>query len=306
MDKLVNGSHYDELPEYFEWWYFHFASVNGFTANIVLHETDIFGLIKTPYISMSLQLPDQKPQYLRMEISPGSIERGSEYLSQSDGYFQESDKDIQIQLSFPSGVNFKVVITKLAEPLTLNNCVLRQNGDKANYWKLQVPFGRSSGVLTISGDEYPLQGVIYHDHQWGNIPIQDFVADWVWGHFSSELGSATFYTIQTQTGELIERYAVVTPHGVKTSINHGETPHLRELCQNSFPNLWQSEPVVVFPFGTTLKTKVSPSGILRSRVNEVHAGFFATYIRWLSNAQLSSFDGSLQGITEYIRIRKEV
>ena len=305
MRQLVNGSHYGKLLGYFEWWYFHFASASGFISNIVLHETDIFGLTKSPYVSMSLQLPYQEPQYLRTEISPGSIEKGSEYLSQSDGYFQESNREIQVQLAFPLGVSFEVIITKLAEPLMLNNCVLYQDGDKRSYWKLQVPFGRFSGVLKTSGKEYPLEGVVYHDHQWGNIPIQDFVADWVWGHFSSDLGSATFYTIRTQAGELIERYAVVTPQGVQASANHGKAPHLMELAQSDSPNLWQSEPVVVFPFGATLKTSVSPANILRSRMNEAHAGFVVTYIRWLGDAYLSSFKDSLCGVTEYIRIRKD-
>ena len=248
MHQLVNGSHYSELVGYFEWWYFHFASATGFTSNIVLHETDIFGLTKSPYVSMSFQLPHLESQHLRMEISPGSIERGSEYLFQSDGYLRESEREIRVQLAFPLGVSFKVVINKLAEPLTFNNCVLYQDDDKRSYWKLQVPFGRFSGVLTISGKEYPLEGVVYHDHQWGNIPIQGFVADWVWGNFSLNLGSATFFIILTQTGELIERYAVVTPQSVQASINHGKAPHLRELAQSNSPNLWQSEPVVVFPF----------------------------------------------------------
>jgi len=251
-------------------------------------------------------LPVQKSQYLRIEIPPESIKRGSNYLSQSNGYFQESDKKILIKLAFPSEVYFEVVITKLADPLTLNNCVLHQSGDKGNYWKLQVPFGRFSGILTTLDDKYSLRGMVYHDHQWGNIPIQDFVSDWVWGHFSSELGSATFYAIQTQRGELIERYAVVTPQGIQTSLDQGETPHLRELVQNDFLNLWQNEPVIVFPFGATLKTKIGPNEILRSRINESHIGFFATYLRWLGNAQLSLVNGSLQGVTAYLRIRKEV
>lgn len=303
MHQLINGSHYSKVAGYFEWWYFHFASQNDFILNIVLHETDIFGLTKSPYVSMSRQLPHHEPQYSRMEISPESIERGSEYLSQSDGYFQESGREIQIQLAF-LGVSFEVVITKLAEPLTLNNCVLYQDADKRSCWKLQVPFGRFSGVLKTSGKEYLLEGWAYHDHQWGNIPIQCFVADWVWGHFSSDFGSATFYTIRTQTGGLIERYAVVTPQGVQASVNHSKAPHLMKLVQSDSPNLWQSEPVVAFPFGATLKTRISPAGILRSRMNEAHPGFVATYIRWLGEAHLSSFKDSLYGITEYIRIRK--
>ncbi|KKS77878.1 MAG: hypothetical protein UV74_C0002G0006 [Candidatus Woesebacteria bacterium GW2011_GWB1_43_14] len=62
MHNLVNGSHFSEATGYFEWWYFHFASASGFVANIVLHETDIFGLRKSPYVSMSHQLPRREPR----------------------------------------------------------------------------------------------------------------------------------------------------------------------------------------------------------------------------------------------------
>lgn len=59
MQRLINGSHYDENDSgYYEWWYFHFVSESGFEASVVLHETDIFGLVKNPYISISCMLPD--------------------------------------------------------------------------------------------------------------------------------------------------------------------------------------------------------------------------------------------------------
>lgn len=305
MHQLVNGSHFSKVVGYFEWWYFHFATTAGFYSNIVLHETDIFGLKKSPYISMSFQFPHREPQYLRMTISDGSIAKGSEYLSQSDGFFRESASEVEIDITFSSEKTFEVVITKLAKSLMFNDCILYQEGDKRNYWRLQVPLGRFNGVLKIKGDKYPVEGVAYHDHQWGNISIQDFVSDWVWGHFSSKESSAVFFVIQTQESDLIERYVVVSPYSVQSSVNHGQVPHLVKLAKSSSPELWKSKPVVTFPFGTTLKTKVSPNILLRSRINEVHTGFMITYLRWTGDAILSSSNSFLYGITEYIRVRKE-
>jgi hypothetical protein len=305
MHQLVNGSHFGEVAGYFEWWYFHFASASGFAANIVLHETDIFGLRKSPYVSMSYQLPHREPQYLRMAIPDESITRSSEYLSQLEGLFAESDSNIEIRLSFPSGETFEVAITKLAEPLILNNCVLYHEGDKRSYWRLQVPFGRFNGILKAESGNFPIEGVVYHDHQWGNISIQDFVSDWVWGHFSSNESSAVFFAIQTKKGDLIERYAVVSPSSVQSSIVHGQVPHLEKLVNSGNPELWSGEPVVTFPFGATLRTRINPNALLRSRVNEAHGGFVATYLRWAGDAIVSPPNSFHYGITEYIRIRKE-
>lgn len=305
MHQIVNGSHFSHEEGYFEWWYFHFASAGGFAANIVLHETDIFGLRKIPYVSMSYQLPRREPKYLRMAIPDGSIVRGSGFLSQSERLFEENDVGIEIRLGFPSGEVFEVAISKLTEPLVLNNCILYQDGDKRSYWRLQVPFGHFSGVLKTEEGNFPLEGVVYHDHQWGNISIQDFVSDWVWGHFSSSLSSAVFFAIQTQKGNLIERYAVVSPSGVQSSIVHGQVPHLTELARSNSPELWSGEPVVTFPFGTTLRTRIDPNTLLRSRVTEAHGDFITTYLRWAGDAIVSPPNSFHYGITEYIRIRKE-
>ncbi len=307
MHQLVNGSHFSEVDGYFEWWYFHFASADGFVANIVLHETDIFGLRKSPYVSMSYQLPRREPQYLRMAVSDGGITRSSEYLhlSEINRKISEDNTRILIHLIFPSGEIFDVVITKQAKPLILNECVLYQEGDKQSYWRLQVPFGRFNGDLKTDSGDYSVEGVIYHDHQWGNISIQDFVSDWVWGHFSSSKSSAVFFAIQTQKDDLIERYAIVSPNSVQSSTARGQVPHLEKLVGINNPELWSGEPVVSFPFGAILRTRVNPDALLRSRVNEVHAGFSTTYLRWAGDAIVSSSDSFHYGITEYIRIRKE-
>src|SRR5437899_117784 len=94
MYELVNGSHHSPELGYFEWWYFHFATLDGLTINVVLHETDIFGLSKSSYVSMSLLLPNQKPQYYHLRYEQGQIQRGIDVLKVSDGSFTEDSKDI--------------------------------------------------------------------------------------------------------------------------------------------------------------------------------------------------------------------
>ncbi len=56
-----NGSH--RLPEYFEWWYFHFATSDGATINLVLHETDILGIKHSPvpFDGETLHAPVDQP-----------------------------------------------------------------------------------------------------------------------------------------------------------------------------------------------------------------------------------------------------
>jgi hypothetical protein len=71
---VANASH--RQPAYFEWFYFHFVTDDGAALNMVLHETDIFGLKQQPYLSLSMLLPGQEPCYLRRDLA--GVEMGRE------------------------------------------------------------------------------------------------------------------------------------------------------------------------------------------------------------------------------------
>src|SRR3989338_187228 len=186
MDML-NGSHRQKAPGYFEWWYFHF-NADGFTANLILHETDIFGLSKEPYVSMGIQLSGIQPKYFRKTLGQGSINKNSLYLGVSDQSFLETEKGIIISLNFPSGEVFKAEINKVSQPLIINGGVLYEDASKKrqNLWVVNLPLGKFEGSFESEGIIHSFKGSVYHDHQWGDIPIQDFVSDWVWGHFGNQ------------------------------------------------------------------------------------------------------------------------
>jgi len=307
MNESANGSHYCGLTGYFEWWYFHFVTTGGLACNIVLHETDIFALVRSPYVSMSVHLPGYSPRYLRLCLPAGSIVAGTRYLnvSQEGCCIQEDKDEIRIRLLFPSGEEYRAVVKKLTRSLILNQNVLYQVGQNRSYWQPQVPFGSFDGTLNLPrGTRHTLNGSAYHDHQWGTVPIQSFVKDWVWGHFSSNASSALFFVIRTQTGELIERYSTASLRGQCGYTTGGEVSHLVNLASHTHPEHWAGHPRVVLPSGGVLRVDIDPCKLIRARVEEVHDGFSATYLRWRGVAKLSGSQDSHRGITEYIRIRR--
>jgi len=202
MHELINGSHYTDYGDYYEWWYFHFLSEDGFAANIVLHETDIFGLSRESYVSMSFCLSNGEPQYYKIKLFNGDIERNTKYLSVVDNLFYETMHSINIFVYFQKDVSFKAVIKKISFPLVINSGILYcgLDADKSSYWVPFVPKGSYEGILTVNNIEHRLQGFAYHDHQWGNILIQDFVHDWVWGNFCNQEASVIFFEIKTKYG----------------------------------------------------------------------------------------------------------
>ncbi|MFH1461288.1 MAG: hypothetical protein ABIF84_02610 [Patescibacteria group bacterium] len=305
MHQLINGSHRTNDEWYFEWWYFHFVTTTGIAINIVLHETDIFGLSKDPYISMSVYFPKTKPKYYRIVLKNNSIVRNATHLKIAGSLFYETEKELKIILNFSSDVALNGLITKITQPLILNNGLLYKN----NYWIVNIPLGIFKGKITIGGQEIALESVVYQDHQWGNITIQEFVSDWVWGHFSSVTNNMMllFYAISTQDNMQIRRFARISANDVYKSIEAGNISHLVSLSNRQYPERYNGNPIILFPDGSQFSFRIDHSNIMRARTNETHKTFNVSYLRWVSSANIPTFNTSLRihGITEYIRIRRK-
>lgn len=50
-------------------------------------------------------------------------------------------------------------------------------------WLAAVPFGEVKGQIRFDGEDHLLQGVGYHDHNWGNTDLHRVLSHWYWGRF---------------------------------------------------------------------------------------------------------------------------
>ena len=48
-------------------------------------------------------------------------------------------------------------------------------------WLPAVPYGAVQGELVYDGKAHTVTGKGYHDHNWGNIGLNDVMSHWVWG-----------------------------------------------------------------------------------------------------------------------------
>lgn len=305
---VLNGSH--RLPGYFEWWYFHFATPDGTAINLVLHETDILGLNHNPYLSLCVFLPGNKPQYLRQELCNADIFREQSYLQVGAQTICETENVITLNISFPDRGYFRGKITKLALPLNFCESILFEDKvtNRHSHWSVQVPHATFSAVLEIDGVTQYLTGVAYQDHQWGTLLIQEFVSDWVWGHFSNENMAVVFFHILTQNGQSIERAGVIgrTSFFSDTAL---DSTHLDKLYQESTPKEFKDTISISFLNGAIqTQFEIIPTNIMRGRLNENHGQVQASYLRWSAKAeyQAGRSEQSLYGITEYIRFRPAI
>jgi hypothetical protein len=302
---ISNTSH-RPLP-YFEWFYFHFVTDDGAALNLILHETNIFGLKLKPYISLSVSLPGQEPCYLRRDLDGVVIAREPTFLRVGEGLISESDRAVCFDVPFPGRGYFRGEITKLAPPLMIKDGILYEDPRTggSSHWIVQIPHSTFTGILQLDGLTRRLRGTAYQDHQWGTILIQEFVSNWVWGHFSNEQVAVVFFQILAQNGQLIERVAMVNDEGRYTG-TAVETSYLDTLFQTDRPAKFDDSVGVNFLNQCMqLDFGVSPTGLMRSRIGEEQGHHSASYLRWSATGTIQGGCGSqpLHGISEYIRIR---
>lgn len=314
---LVNGSHYNEGDaDYCERWYFQVVSDSGFAASVVLHETDIFGLEKNPYISISLRLPDGEIKYGRtsLDIDRKNTTRSFKNLCFDGGVclnskIIETENHIKMALNFFDDIYFETQIRKQYSPIVINDGVLyddpRLSGK--SYWTVNIPFGTCKVKLKVEGKEYEFDCFAYQDHQWGNLPFQNFARDWVWGNFCNSRMSLMFFIIAANDG-IINRQALISKD--KIFITSGKPKHNPCYLIDTSLNAQNIDsatkmPQILLDWDEDIYFSLIPSNILRSRINEEYSGFTATYLRWASYGIYSEHSNMpLYGITEYMRIRK--
>lgn len=299
-----NRSH--RPPPYFEWFYFHFVTPEGVALNMVLHETDIFGLHQAPYLSLCVKFPGQASEYLRHDLGGSPICRGQSFLQAGQGMIYEDVQTTAWNISFPGRGCFRGQINKLSPPLTIQDGILYQEPGtgRTSHWVVQVPHATFTGILQLDGVTHRLYGTAYQDHQWGTLLLQEFVSDWVWGHFSNVETAVVFFQILTQSGQFIERVALVTAEGRFAGIAV-DVSHLPPLWTAIQPEQFQGDATVSFlRHQLQLEFPLSPRQLMRSRLQEEHDGRTISYLRWGTTARLAKLEGKgkLQGVAEYLRI----
>ena len=311
ISHIYNGSH--RRPAYYEWWYFHFVAEDGTAVNMVLHETDIFGLRQEPYLSLSILLPGREPQYFRRNLTGVEIAQERPHLRVGEGLISETEQAMTFDISFSGGDShssagrFSGEIVKLAPPLAIDRGVLYQDAvtGRSSHWVVQVPHSTFTAILQLGGQALRLAGTAYHDHQWGTLPLQAFVSDWVWGHFSDGQTAVLFFQILIQAGRSVERVAVFSEGGRYIGTRLGEN-YLDTLFTAEAPEQFAGEVGISFFEGQAqLAIGLAPDKLMRQRTNEAHDRRLASYLRWATIAEWGRGDGrrQLAGITEYLRVR---
>ncbi|MEK7521416.1 MAG: hypothetical protein AAB599_01265 [Patescibacteria group bacterium] len=298
--ELINSSHINKEGEY-EWWYFDFVGEDRSAFNIVLHASDIFGIKRGTYYSASALLAGNEKLYLKGRDKDFPVGNFGEYLFANNNYFYENKDIIKFNLHFENGAALTGEIEKTFTPEPINNGVLYESSQGFGVWLPRIINGKFKADLILGGVEKRLKGYAYHDHQCGNLPIQRYISDWIWGHFNGDNEAVVFFKITTQDGQDINRFYVFDGGDEKFGKFPIETSFLKDLATADKPEGANLKAELGLR-SASLGFEVSPAGLMRSRINEKVEDKLFTYLRWEADGLLN-FKRPLRGVSEYMKFR---
>ncbi|WP_419174391.1 hypothetical protein [Desulfosediminicola sp.] len=174
----------------FQWRYHHFFSPPDIVFNIIEHNTDIFGLVASPYQTITGVVFDRK---IRERKSLSQFTELSSPLN-TPKKFTFKNGSIQADVSIQSKGE------KHNEHETL---VEHPTKKTANYWVVDHASSKAFVSLNVGDKIWNGNVDYYSDRQWGDLILQDFLDEWHWLHWSNDKHCIVIFFIKTIWGNIV-------------------------------------------------------------------------------------------------------
>ncbi len=181
-----DGLRADPRPGNFEWWYFDAQMEDGSTVVVVFFTKTMLDRRSRlkPGVSVSITRPDGHKLSQVSLVDPKDFSASKERCSVRAGESFVRGDLVEYELHAKAG--------DLAAQLRLTAVVPAwRPGVSKNYydeartrsfaWFPAIPYGRVEGHLMYDGKLHPVKGACYHDHNWGNVGLNDVLSHWYWG-----------------------------------------------------------------------------------------------------------------------------
>jgi predicted secreted hydrolase len=189
-------------PGFFEWWYFDAQFEDGSTAVIVFLTKPLLdrkGPLK-PVVQVTITRPDGKRISQSAEVPSEAFSASKErcYVRTGESWVRDDSHCYELHAKTDD----------LAAHLTFTSQVpaWRPGAGKIYYdeamtqyfaWLAAIPFGKVEGRLTYDGKIRTVKGTCYHDHNWGNIGLNQVMSHWYWGR--AQLGDLSMIFVEMTT-----------------------------------------------------------------------------------------------------------
>ena len=141
----------------------------------------------------------------------------------------------------------------------------------------------------------------------GDLPPQESVRDWVWGHVAAEGIAIVFFEILGQDGTSFSyaEHRWADSRAASVTVERTYLGELHRTGQIADVGGVHETRLVADGAMTSLHLSLNPAGLLHSFERGRQDGFTASYGRWLTDgvARRGADIISIRGITEYLRFR---
>ena len=181
VQSWEDGARTDDSKNQFEWWYFDAELDDG--SLVVAYFYKVHFLKDQFFIGFNYTSP-QKEDFFRLKYF-----KSNEVSFQSDSCLVMMNKNlfagnlnkyrIALDPDDFDGFGFNLNLQSLVGPYRPQDGII-QAGDDYFAWLAAVPNGDVDGTITVNGKEKKIKGSGYHDHNWGNTPLQKLFKSWTW------------------------------------------------------------------------------------------------------------------------------
>ena len=188
----------------FEWWYFDAKLEDG--SLFVCYFYKVHFIKDRFFIGMNYSSKDHgeifKLKYFKKDQV--SFSKDSCNVTMGKNYFIGNLKDYKITLSPDDfdGFGIDIELAARLDPYRPQDGIIKTEDDYFA-WLAAVPDGHIDVDLTVNGEKKKLVGDGYHDHNWGNTPLQRLFDGWTWFRGKTEdhtIIAAELYTSDERGG----------------------------------------------------------------------------------------------------------
>ena len=191
----------------YEWWYFDTKLDDG--SVVVAYFWTLKAFKEIFYIGVNYDHPDgtsyKKIRFFNKKDINIEIDKCD--LKYKNNVFKGDLLEYKVKIDPEDfdGFGFDISLKSKVPPYRPQDGIISA-GDDVFAWLAAVPNGHVSGFLTKDGSTREISGDGYHDHNWGNIPLQRLFDDWVW--FRGTVDKYTIIGFELNTSDRRGGYSI--------------------------------------------------------------------------------------------------
>jgi hypothetical protein len=178
-----DGVHIEDTNDQWEWWYFDFSFNNGYKAVVTFHYHNMFLPQHFPTMQLFVYPPNEAPKVKMWALKPGQENSAAgDHCRVKMGDLLAEDTGDGYRLAMDMGkMGLNVTIKNDVPGWKAGSGVLWTDGKNETGWVVPIPRGQVTGNLTVDGVTQQVQGMAYHDHNWGDFELEEHFWGWYWG-----------------------------------------------------------------------------------------------------------------------------